>query len=76
MATLQGVPDPRERPVLEVWPETGKILGLGRSSTYEAVARGDIPSIRIGRKLLVPTAGLQRLLGLDEQESRPRESVG
>jgi len=45
--------------------EAGQILGVGRSAAYDAVARGDLPSIRLGRRLLVPTAGLRRLLGLD-----------
>ncbi len=60
------VPDPLERPVLEVWPETGRILGLSRASTYAGVASGDIPAIRVGRRWLVPTAALRKLLGFDE----------
>jgi excisionase family DNA binding protein len=43
--------------------ETARILGLGRSATYEAIRRGEIPSIRIGKRLLVPRAALDRLLG-------------
>jgi hypothetical protein len=35
-------------------PEAGKDLGLGTSSSYAAAQRGEIPTIRIGRKLLVP----------------------
>ena len=42
--------------------EVGELLGLGRSSTYEALAEGRIPSIRVGRKLLIPKAGLIKLL--------------
>ena len=42
--------------------ETAKILGLGRSSAYAAAARGEIPTIRIGRKLLVSRKALERLL--------------
>ena len=37
-------------------------LGLSRGLMYEAVRRGQIPSIRIGRRILIPRAGLQRLL--------------
>ena len=29
------------------------------------VARGQIPTIRLGRRLLVPTAALLRLLGIE-----------
>ena len=43
-------------------PEVGKMLGLGRSSVYEAVRTGQIPSITIGRRILIPRAALERLL--------------
>ncbi len=62
---LRRCPSPEERPTLPVWPDTGQILGLSRQGTYDAVTRGDIPSIRVGRRLLVPTAALRRLLQLD-----------
>ncbi len=42
--------------------EAGKLLGLGRNASYEAAKRGDLPTIRIGRRLLVPKAALHRLL--------------
>jgi excisionase family DNA binding protein len=42
--------------------EAGKVLGLSRASSYQAAARGDIPTIRIGRRLLVPIKGLELLL--------------
>ena len=40
----------------------GKRLGLGRNAAYEAAHRGDIPTIKIGRRLLVPIAALDRML--------------
>jgi excisionase family DNA binding protein len=42
--------------------EAGKALDLSRNAAYEAVRRGDIPHIKIGRRLLVPRAALERLL--------------
>ncbi|MGI9093192.1 MAG: helix-turn-helix domain-containing protein [Mycobacteriales bacterium] len=63
--TSRAVPDPAERPTIPVWPDTGQIFGLSKVSTYEAVRRGEIPSIRVGRRLLVPTAALRRMLCLD-----------
>jgi excisionase family DNA binding protein len=45
--------------------EAGRLLGLGRSAAYEAVARGELPTIRFGRRLLVPTARVLAMLGLD-----------
>ena len=44
-------------------PRAGKLFfGLGRNGSYEAAKRGDIPTIRIGRKLRVPIAALERML--------------
>jgi excisionase family DNA binding protein len=42
--------------------EAAQLLGISRSFAYEAVQRGDIPSMRIGRRILVPKAALRRLL--------------
>jgi excisionase family DNA binding protein len=43
-------------------PEAGAKLGLGRNSSYEAAARGEIPTIRFGKLLKVPKAAFQRML--------------
>jgi excisionase family DNA binding protein len=39
-----------------------KILGIGRNQAYAAAARGEIPVIRIGKRLLAPIAALERLV--------------
>ncbi|MGA8756456.1 MAG: helix-turn-helix domain-containing protein [Stellaceae bacterium] len=44
------------------WPTAARLLGLGRNSTYDAIARGEIPSIKIGSRILVPIEGLKRML--------------
>lgn len=36
-------------------------LGLGRNSGYEAIKRKEIPSLRIGRRILIPRAWLERV---------------
>ncbi len=64
-ANAERLPNPNERPTLPVWPDTGRLLGLSRAATYDAVARGEIPALRVGRRLLVPTAALRRMLSLD-----------
>jgi excisionase family DNA binding protein len=43
--------------------EAAATLGISRASAYEAVRRGEIPAIRIGRRVLVPRVALDRLLG-------------
>ena len=49
--------------------ETAKILGIGRNSAYEAVARGEIPVIRVGKRLLVPKAALEKLLNCNQTKT-------
>jgi excisionase family DNA binding protein len=51
-----------ERRTLDLWPDVGRILGLSRPSTYAAAKNGQIPTIRIGGRILVPRAALERLL--------------
>ncbi|MBA7550719.1 hypothetical protein ES705_43242 [subsurface metagenome] len=42
--------------------ETAKILGIGRNLCYDRVKTGEIPVIKIGRRLLVPRRALEKLL--------------
>ncbi|MFC1945437.1 helix-turn-helix domain-containing protein [Chloroflexota bacterium] len=42
--------------------EAARILGLSRNSTYEAVKRGEIPSIKFGRRVIIPRAALFKML--------------
>lgn len=37
-------------------------LGIGRRSAYSAARRGELPVIRIGRRMLVPRDALDALL--------------
>jgi excisionase family DNA binding protein len=50
-------------------PEAGELLGLTRYAAYEAAKRGDIPTIRIGRKLLrVPKRAFHDKFGGSESK--------
>ena len=40
-------------------------LGISRGLAYEGIRRGEIPSIRIGRRILIPYAALKRRLEVD-----------
>ena len=42
--------------------ETAKILGICRNAAYEAAHQGQIPVIRIGRRMLVPRLALEKML--------------
>jgi len=45
--------------------EAGRLLGISRGTAYEAAKSGSIPVIRIGKRLLVPRAALERLLNCE-----------
>lgn len=62
------IPDPRQHPVLSV-TEAGQLCGLGRSAAYDAARRGELPTLRFNRRVVVPTAKLLALLGLLGSES-------
>jgi excisionase family DNA binding protein len=42
--------------------EVAKILRIGKISAYQAIARGDVPCIRIGRRILIPRHALELIL--------------
>ena len=50
-----------ERLVLSV-EEARKLLRVGRGLMYDAIRRGEIPSIRVGRRILIPRAALHKML--------------
>lgn len=52
-------------PTLSV-EEAGRILGMSRSTAYRAARRGDLPTVRLSGRLLVPTSHLLGLLGLED----------
>ena len=45
-------------PLLMTVEEAANLLRLGRTTTYELVMRGEIPSVKIGRRRLVVRSGL------------------
>lgn len=60
--TVKAPPAQTDRRTLDLWPDTGQVLGLSRGATYAAAKRGEIPTIRIGGRILVPRTALERLL--------------
>jgi len=52
-------------------PEAGRLLGLSRNAAYEAAQRGEIPTLRIGRLLLVPKVPFHRMLGIVATATTP-----
>ncbi|GAA4041030.1 hypothetical protein GCM10023063_28480 [Arthrobacter methylotrophus] len=56
------------KPTMTV-PELSKVLGVGLRQTYEAVNRGEIPSIRIGNRILISTRVINQILDAGALES-------
>lgn len=56
----------KDLPEAATVPEAGRVLRIGRGSAYEAVKRGDIRAVRIGRRLIVPRAEIERLLSASD----------
>jgi hypothetical protein len=47
-------------------PDVGRIcFNLSRNASYDAAKRGEIPTIKVGRLLKVPTAVLRKKLGFE-----------
>ncbi|MDP9335727.1 MAG: helix-turn-helix domain-containing protein [Actinomycetota bacterium] len=43
--------------------EVALALGISRSSAYECAKRGDIPTVRLGRRIVIPRRAVRALLG-------------
>ena len=54
--------NPRDQRKTMSVPEAGKVyFDIGRNASYEAARRGDIPTIKVGPRLLrVPVAVMER----------------
>jgi excisionase family DNA binding protein len=46
--------------------EAAEVLGIHRDSAYRAAASGELPTLRLGRRLVVPVPRLKRMLGLGD----------
>jgi excisionase family DNA binding protein len=49
--------------------QAAKLLRIGRSTAYELVHTGDIPSLRLGRRIVVPRSALAESLRLCRQQA-------
>ncbi len=55
------------RPLTLTVEQVAEILGVARSTAYELVRNGDIESIRLRRRIVVPVARLAERLGVDSE---------
>jgi excisionase family DNA binding protein len=57
--------DPLEKPTLSV-DEFAAVSGISRSTAFAAVHSGEVPSLRFGKRIRIPTAAVRRMLELDD----------
>jgi hypothetical protein len=55
-------------------PDAGRALGISRNAAYEAAVRGEIKTMRFGRRLVVPTAWLKSVLELTDQSGNDADA--
>ena len=48
--------------------QAAEVLGIGRATAYALVGTGDIASVRLGRRIVVPVAHLAERLGVDRDD--------
>lgn len=53
--------------------EVSRLLGLSRNATYAACRKRQIPALRIGRRLVIPVAAVNRMLETPAPSPRPTE---
>jgi excisionase family DNA binding protein len=51
--------------------EAAEAIGIGRSKVYELIARGELPSVRIGASVRVPVDALRAWIAQQLETSRP-----
>jgi excisionase family DNA binding protein len=59
-----------ERPVLTI-SKAAELLGVSRAFGYELVARGELPAVRLGRRIMIPRVGIQRIIENSVAELQP-----
>jgi excisionase family DNA binding protein len=54
-------PDEADLPLLLSVPQAARLLGVGTTFGWTMVNKGEIPSVRLGRRVLVPRAAIERI---------------
>lgn len=65
-----------DHPLTLTVEQAAKLLGIGRSTAYELVHTGDIPSLRLGRRIVVPVCQVEAMLGGPADTVRKDASIG
>lgn len=67
-----GVVGTDVEPLTYTIDEVARALGIKRNSAYQAARVGELPVIKIGRRMLVPKAAFKRMLEGASEKSTPK----
>ena len=70
-ASTNGPTDPIGDRLTFTVDEVASLLGISRSGAYDSIARGEIPSLNIGRRVLVPREPFLELVSCARRRRRP-----
>jgi excisionase family DNA binding protein len=48
--------------------EAARRLGIGRNQAYEAARRGELPVLRIGKRMVVPVAAFEQMIAVQSRQ--------
>jgi len=57
--------------LLAIWPDAGHALGVGRTKMFELIASGELTSVRVGRRRLIPATAIRDYVDRLLAEQRP-----
>lgn len=58
--------NPKHPPIAVSPDEAARLAGIGRTTLYAALAKGDLPSIKIGTRRLIRVDAIRDWLGRNE----------
>jgi len=64
------ISEARERGAVTV-EQAAALLGIGRTTAYDAARTGELPTVKLGRRIIVPIPALMRLLTADDDRPGP-----
>lgn len=54
-----------EKPLLLSVPDAARLLGVGKTFAWMLVNKGDLPSVRLGKRVLVPRAVVEQIARME-----------
>jgi len=71
MSVPEALPAERDTALVLTVEEASRLLGISRGLAYELIARGELPHLRLGRRIVIPRTALEALLNHTNGEGGP-----